>query len=40
MTVKVTVCEELVTLFKDPETSPLPDAAIPVTLTVLLRVQA
>ena len=40
MIVKVTVCEVVVTLFSEPETSPVPDEAIPVTLTVLLRDHA
>jgi hypothetical protein len=38
--VKVTVCEVVVTLFSEPDMFPLPESDIPVTLTVLLRVQA
>ncbi len=38
--VKVTVCEIPVTLFIEPDTLPLPESDIPVTLTVLLRVHA
>ena len=38
--VNVTVCEVPVTLLRDPEISPLPLAAIPVTLLVLFLIQA
>ncbi len=38
--VNVTICEVVVTLFSEPEMFPVPDAAIPVTLSVLSRVHA
>jgi hypothetical protein len=38
--VKVTVCDVPVTLLSEPDMFPLPEAAMPVTLPVLLRVHA